>query len=116
MSNEKINQLSSYYSGKMTKEAMFYFKERLLSVPDDKFTQFAQFKMKSPALYTLISLMFGIVGIDCFLTGRVGRGVFKLLTVGGFYILWIWDVFTIGREVKQINESTVADYLDFLGH
>lgn len=60
-----------------------------------------------------LSYMFGIFGVDRFYLGRVGTGLLKLVTIGGFGIWAIIDLLAImsgsmrdkqGRELLQFAE------------
>ncbi|WEK82883.1 MAG: TM2 domain-containing protein [Mycoplasma sp.] len=47
---------------------------------------------RSRVVLILLSFFFGGLGVDRFYAGRVGLGVFKLLTAGGFGIWWLVDL------------------------
>lgn len=47
-------------------------------------------------LLTLVmSVIFGMWGVDRFMMGHIGLGILKLLTGGGFGIWWIVDIILI---------------------
>lgn len=50
-------------------------------------------KKKSTAL--ILSIFLGELGIDRFYLGYTGMGILKLLTGGGFGIIWIIDLIRI---------------------
>jgi len=59
----------------------------------------------------ILSICLGLFGADRFYVGRVGLGIIKLLTVGGFFIWWIFDIVLLlqgrmkdelGRELRRI--------------
>ncbi len=58
---------------------------------------------KDPAAALILGILFGYLGVDRFYVGQIGLGVFKLLTVGGFLIWWIVDLFLIMDAAKQRN-------------
>ncbi len=51
--------------------------------------------MKSKTTAIFLSILLGSLGIDRFYLGYTGMGVLKLLTVGGFGILYIYDIIMI---------------------
>ncbi len=50
---------------------------------------------KSWVATLLLSIFLGTLGIDRFYLGKVGTGILKLLTGGGFGIWWIIDIILI---------------------
>jgi TM2 domain-containing membrane protein YozV len=50
-------------------------------------------KKKTTALFLAIFL--GVIGIDRFYLGYTLQGIIKLVTVGGFGIWWLVDIFLI---------------------
>lgn len=53
----------------------------------------------------VLSLLFGFLGADRFYTGRIGTGVLKLLTLGGFGLWWIADlVIVMAGGLRYTNE------------
>ncbi len=51
-------------------------------------------------LCLIMSVVFGSVGVDRFLMGKVGTGIIKLVTLGGFGIWWLIDVILIATKHK----------------
>ena len=43
----------------------------------------------------LLSIFLGGLGADRFFVGKIGTGILKLITVGGFGIWWLVDLITI---------------------
>jgi len=54
-------------------------------------------------LCLIMSVVFGTLGVDRFLMGKVGTGILKLVTAGGLGIWWIIDVILIATKHKYKN-------------
>jgi TM2 domain-containing membrane protein YozV len=55
-------------------------------------TPAAQLSPKSWLATLLLSIFLGELGIDRFYLGKVGTGILKLITLGGFGIWWLIDI------------------------
>lgn len=51
--------------------------------------------MKNKMVALILSIFFGELGIDRFYLGKIGTGILKLITVGGFGIWYIVDIILI---------------------
>jgi TM2 domain-containing membrane protein YozV len=58
---------------------------------------------KSLGIAYLLWFTLGLVGGHKFYLGRVGMGVFYALTLGGFVIGWLLDLFTLPTQVAQVR-------------
>jgi TM2 domain-containing membrane protein YozV len=58
---------------------------------------------KSAGFAYVLWFFFGIFGNHRFYLGRAGSGIAMLLTLGGFFIWWIIDLFLIGGMVRHYN-------------
>ena len=56
---------------------------------------------KSPTTALLLSIFLGGLGVDRFYLGRVGLGLGKLLTAGGFGVWWLIDIFLIQAAARK---------------
>ncbi|HEX5858185.1 MAG TPA: TM2 domain-containing protein, partial [Microbacterium sp.] len=54
-----------------------------------------QVSPKSWLATLLLSIFLGELGIDRFYLGKVGTGILKLLTLGGFGVWWLIDVILV---------------------
>ncbi|MDL2254190.1 TM2 domain-containing protein [Ruminococcaceae bacterium OttesenSCG-928-I18] len=59
-------------------------------------------KNKTTAL--ILSILLGELGIDRFYLGKIGTGILKLITLGGFGVWWIIDIILIAT-----NKATDKD-------
>jgi len=57
--------------------------------------------MKDKTTAILLSALLGGLGVDRFYLGYTGMGVLKLLTGGGFGVLWILDIINIASGKLQ---------------
>lgn len=54
-------------------------------------------------LTLLISIFFGVLGVDRFIMGHIFLGILKLITGGGFGIWWLVDVILIASKYPFEN-------------
>ncbi|MDO5564411.1 MAG: TM2 domain-containing protein [Eubacteriales bacterium] len=80
-----------------------YLQKQLESLSEDKFLSFTTLDYKDPTTMTIISIFVGGLGVDRFMLGETGMGVLKLLTGGVCGILWLIDLFSIGKKTKEFN-------------
>ena len=69
---------------------------------------------KDPEGALILSLLFGVLGIDRFYIGNIGLGVAKLLTLGGLFIWAIIDWFIIRSATRAQNERNIQYIHDCL--
>jgi len=55
-------------------------------------------------LVLIMSVVFGFFGVDRFIMGKVGTGILKLITFGGFGVWWIVDIILIAtKKVPNVD-------------
>jgi TM2 domain-containing membrane protein YozV len=59
-------------------------------------------------LALVMSVVFGHLGVDRFIMGKVGTGILKLITFGGFGIWWLVDLILIAtkhqfKDIKWVD-------------
>jgi TM2 domain-containing membrane protein YozV len=74
---------------------------------DSDFERISYTSLTDPTLMLIISIFFGMLGVDRFALGDIGLGVGKLLTCGGCYIWWLVDLFHIMDATKQKNMQKI---------
>lgn len=77
--------------------------EILIDCDEEEFEKIKKTHLKSPIIIQITSILLGIYGIDRFLIGDYTMGILKLLTGGGVLCLWIGDIFSIKKNVKEYN-------------
>ena len=111
MEKSKIEAFMAANSGKFTSEHLAIIQQKMTSLPDDKYTALMVVDLKNPTIIWVVSFFFGYLGIDRFLVGSIGAGVFKLLTCGGFGLWWLIDLFIIGKKAKEVNYMKIMPFL-----
>lgn len=94
---------------------------KLYECDPDAFEEIKKCRLKNPTLIQIVSIFLGIYGVDRFLVGDIVYGVLKLLTGGGFLILWLVDIFKIKEAVREENLAKVEalslpDISTIIGH
>jgi TM2 domain-containing membrane protein YozV len=51
-------------------------------------------------LVLIMSILFGAIGVDRFIMGKVGTGILKLITLGGLGFWYIIDIILIAIKYK----------------
>jgi len=56
-------------------------------------------------LTLIMSVVFGWIGVDRFIMGKIGTGILKLITLGGLGIWWLIDLILIAtkHEFKNVQ-------------
>ena len=92
-------------------DKIVYLKEKLLAAPEEKTSLVLSLDLKDPTIFILVSALVGTLGVDRFMLGDTGMGVLKLLTAGCCGILWLVDLCTISKKVKEANFVDVIQFL-----
>ncbi|MCD4759595.1 TM2 domain-containing protein [archaeon] len=51
-------------------------------------------------LTLVMSVIFGAIGVDRFIMGKIGTGILKLITLGGLGIWWLVDLILIATKYE----------------
>lgn len=93
------------------KSKLELIKDSMADLPDSKYNILSAQKYKKPASITAVSIFFGLLGIDRFLIGDIGMGLLKFLTLGLCFIIYLIDIFTIGKKTKDKNFESFSMFL-----
>ena len=106
--------ITSFLSENMKKfhtADLIKFKEVIKEMNDQELLALSGTDFKDPTVSLVLSIIVGQLGIDRFYIGDIGAGVGKLLTLGGFGIWWIVDMFTIQKKTKTNNAEELNETL-----
>jgi len=70
---------------------------------------------KSQTIAYLLAMFFGFVGADQFYLGFIRMGILKLFTFGGFGVLWVTDMITVGSAPVYSSTYRIAADLPHYG-
>lgn len=111
MDAQKVDLFIMNNGSKLPDEQLPFLREKLLDVPEDKWSILASVQFKDPVTALLLSLFFGGIGVDRFYLGHTGLGIGKLLTCGGCGIWALIDLFLIMGATRQENLKKLQLYL-----
>lgn len=75
----------------------------LMAAPDAFEMTMKSIPFRKPSTVQIISVFPGILGVDRFYLGEIGKGVLKYFTFGGFIIWWIMDIFSAKDRCRAYN-------------
>lgn len=101
-----------YLESKVSKESLRLIKSKLDSISKERAEQIVFINLKSPLLALVLSVCFGIFGIDRFYQGRIGLGVAKLLLSWALFPWIIIDWFLIMESIRRDNTTKVIEFLE----
>lgn len=104
---ERVRFWLSANASKLPEAQLHTLKERMMAMSDAEFERISYVSLTGPTLMLIISIFFGMLGVDRFALGDIGLGVGKLVTCGGLYIWWIIDLFNIMDATKQKNMQKI---------
>ena len=113
LDQQKIDMFIMTNQKYFPEEKIVYLKDRLRTMDDDKFSLISR-SNEGPQHCVLVSIFLGVLGIDRFMIGDTGMGVFsKLLTCGCCGVLTIIDWFTISKKTRELNFNKVMTLYKF---
>ncbi|QEW04338.1 TM2 domain-containing protein [Microbacterium lushaniae] len=72
---------------------------------------YADVSEKSWLATLLLSIFLGEFGIDRFYLGKIGTGILKLITVGGFGVWWLIDLILVIAGVMKDKRGLPVKYV-----
>lgn len=72
---------------------------------------YAGISEKSWLATLLLSIFLGEFGIDRFYLGKIGTGILKLITVGGFGVWWLIDLILIIAGAMKDKHGLPVEYV-----
>lgn len=100
---ERVRMWLSANANKLPEAQLHIIKEKMMTMSDSDFERISYTSLTDPTLMLIISIFFGMLGVDRFALGDIGLGIGKLITCGGVYIWWIVDLFYIMDATREKN-------------
>lgn len=110
LSETEINNYMQHNSKYFEKSEIILFKN-VIGNSNLTLEELNTFKFKSPSLGLMLSVFFGMLGIDRFYSRNYVLGALKLFTFGGSGIWWIIDWFLIGNAIKKDNQDKFNSFI-----
>ena len=98
-------------SSKFKPNNLVTIKARLETMDDNKAVAVTMVPLKNPTVALLLNLFFGQLGVHRFYIGDIVGGIVELLTLGGFLILCIVDLFLIMGKTRNANMKAISAFL-----
>lgn len=113
MENVKIDLLMTRFSGMVPEDTYVLIYKALEELPEERSAFIYTLNLKSPNVSFGLNLLgfIGLAGMDRFYLGNVGIGLLKFLTLGGYFIWTIYDVFMLRKKVKVQNFNKLMSRL-----
>lgn len=109
--NSKVDMFISLHGKEFPEIQLPLIREKLLKMDNDKLTSLSMLQFKNPTTILIVSIFLGELGIDRFMIGKTGTGILKLITLGGFGLWWLIDLFLISEKTKQWNFQKLSTVL-----
>ena len=106
------NSIMMMLQDKLPKDAsVMTLRDRLDKASDTKRDEFSKtismLNLKSPMTGLILGLFLGGLGVDRFYKGDIGLGILKIVTLGGFGIWILVDLFIVGKGIRKDNLQKV---------
>lgn len=87
---------------------------RLQRLDEEDIHKLNSISFHNPTAITLLSVFLGQLGIDRIMIGKVGTGVLKMITGGGFGIWWLLDIFQMNELTKEQNWKKLQEAMQYM--
>lgn len=114
MEKEKVNTYLMMYKEQIPNEKILSLKKALEKADESCEDRLALLQLKNPIFMLLMSIFFGVFGVDRFLLGDTKLGVAKLLL--GWLTLFIWPLIDIYYCYIKTKEQNFASIMQCLRH
>lgn len=111
MDSVRVDRYLEYTRGYFPQKDLPFIRQALLSMDEDRFAIVAATQFRDPFVIFLTSIFLGYLGIDRFVIGDIGMGVFKLLTFWILMLVPIIDLFFIKARVRRKNYLLLASFV-----
>lgn len=107
MDSQKVDMFFMSNAKYFAPENIPGLKLQIEKLSDDKFVMLQAAELKDPTTILLVAILAGGLGIDRFMLGQVGLGILKIITLGGFGIWQIVDMFTATGRARRYNMQQI---------
>lgn len=64
---------------------------------------------RKPSTVQLIAIFLGLLGVDRFYLGDIGKGILKYITIGGLGIWWVKDIISAKERCRVYNNRKLIE-------
>lgn len=108
MKEQDVNAFIAANEDRLPADEIANLRNQLMAADEAQFAKVQAVSLKNPTVILVLAIFFGWLGLDRFMTGKVGLGVVKLITCGGCWIWTIIDWFTAKKRTRQYNYNKIV--------
>ena len=106
--------LANSWSDKIPSDSAFLLQNQLENIDENSAYALTTLPLKDPVIGLVLSIFFGVFGVDRFYKGDIGLGVVKLLLCWlTFGVWWFIDLFLVYKGIKKDNLQKIMQALAF---
>ena len=110
MANETLKLFLSSNVDMFPTESLAHIKQLIIDNPE-KVDVVVSLPYKNPTTALLLAFLLGGFAFDRFYLNQPGLAVLKIITCGGFWIWWLWDVFTACSRAREYNKELLMKHI-----